>query len=172
MKTSLVVALIILISNQSFSQTAAEQTPQGKTARKILMDNGIKTECYTVTQTPQGLIIGSRTESNIPVNYLFIKEKHLNKIDKLERYIVLGYSPVKGDLLLSKYDFNRNGDSMSHEILTYNLETKQFRTQCDFGWVYGSPHYTESYDSIIVIVNEKNSDGIGSHAGKRIVKVK
>src|SRR6478736_2035141 len=99
---SLFISLAIIVSIKSMAQTAAEQTVQGQQARKILLQNQIKTECFNVTTIPEGLIIGSRTAANIPVNYLYTNDKSFKKIDHLDRYIVFGYSPVKNELLLGK----------------------------------------------------------------------
>lgn len=52
----------------------------------ILLQHGINGHCFSATEIPQGLIIGSRTEANIPVSYLYTVNKQLQKIDQLDGY--------------------------------------------------------------------------------------
>jgi len=172
MKNLLVLSFVILVSVQVFAQTEAELTPEGKLGRSILLEHGIKTECFSTTKTPQGLVISSRTEANIPVNYLYTVDKQLQNVDQLNAYIVFGYSPVKGDLLIGKHGHDASGDSMCREIYTYNLATKKFLKQCDLGWIYGQPKYSVKFDSVVLTVNEKETDGIGSHYATKSVKLK
>jgi hypothetical protein len=172
MKNSLVLSFVILVSIQCLAQTEAELTPEGKLGTKILLEHGINGHCFGIYETPQGVIISSRTEANVPVNYLYTLDKQLQKVDQLDRYIVFGYSPLKGDLLLGKHGHDPSGDSMCREVYTYNLATKKFLRQCDLGWIYGEPKYSAKFDSVILVVNEKNSDGIGSHYATKSVKLK
>jgi|GEM_PF-3013187 hypothetical protein len=173
MKYIISLTLVALTLVQALAQTEAELTPLGKFGRKILMENGIKTECFGVTETPQGLIISSRTGANIPVNFLYTVDKQLKKIDQLDRYIVFDYSPVKGDLLLGKYEIDPNYESMCRELDTYNMTTKKFTFQCKLGWVYGDKtKYTTNFDSLTFLTMQKSSDGIGSDWVTKKVKLK
>jgi hypothetical protein len=61
---------------------------------------------------------------------------------------------------------------MFREIYTYNLTSKTFLKQINLGWIYKSPKYNEFYDSIFVMINEKNEGGIGSHYSTKSVKLK
>jgi hypothetical protein len=173
MKNSLALSFFILVSIQCLAQTEAELTPEGKLGRKILTENGIKTECFSMTQTPQGLVIGSRTKANIPVNYFFTANKEFKKIDQLDRYIVFDYSPVKDDLLLGKYEVDPHHESMCRELDTYNMTIKKFTFQCKLNWVYGDKtKYTKDYDSLTFLTMQKSADGIGSDWVTKKVRLK
>lgn len=105
------------------------------------------------------------------MNYLYTDKNEVKIVELLNGYIVCQYSPVRNDLLVTKYQYG-NSDSMSHEVYTFNLSTHKFTKQCDFGWIYGEPKFNSTFDSVSVVVNEKNSDGVGSHACTKTVKLK
>lgn len=127
--------------------------------------------CTGVVGTPYGLFINSRTINNEPEIFLY-SNNSISEFSNLKNYIVFDYSPSSHELLVSKFDIDPFGDSMSHEIFTYNLKSFQLRKQGDFGWIYGEPKFSTVYDSIIVNVMEKNSDGVGSHDVRKSMKVK
>jgi hypothetical protein len=156
---------------QSFCQTEAELTEQGKLGREVLVDHGINSRCFTITNTPQGLFIGGRDDANAPLNYLYAEGNDFQKIDRLTGYVIFAYSPIKNELLVGKYE-RGNTDSMCREIYTYSLGSKRLLVQLNLGWIYGSPKYNEFYDSLVIVVNVKNVDGIGSHYATKSIKVK
>jgi hypothetical protein len=171
MKNLAILGVFILMSVQSMAQTGRLSADR-IAGNKILQENGLANrQCMTLSKTPQGLLISSRTEDNVPINYLYTPNNPLVHVESLDGYIVFMYSPVKGDLLMAKYQYGHT-DSMCHEVYTYNMTTKKFVKQCDFGWIYGVPKFSVTYDSILVNVMVKNSDGIGSHDVTKIAKLK
>jgi hypothetical protein len=155
MKNIVILALFVLTSVTAFAQTEAELTEQGAKGRQILLDNGIPTHCFTATMTVDGLLIGTRDNSNVPVNYLYTSTNQLNQMDNLNGYVVL--DALKDILLVGKYTPNRRGiTSMCNAVYTYNLTTKKFVLQ-DEGWIYGSTKFVG-----------KDSINIESTANKRI----
>jgi hypothetical protein len=131
----------------------------------------LKRTCTGAVSTSNGLFINSRTKSNEPQIFLFVNNS-ISEFVELKNYIVLDYSPSANEILTSKYDIDPFGDSMSHEIYTYNLNSHQLKRQGDLGWIYGSPKYSKNYDTIFVTVNIKNKDGVGSEAKELPIKVK
>lgn len=127
--------------------------------------------CTGAINTPDGLFINSRTKDNKPQIFLFVNNS-ISEFTKLKNYIVIDYSPVAQEILVSKYDIDPFGDSMSHEIFSYNLKSYQFKRQGDLGWIYGSPRYSKNYDTIFVIINIKNKDGVGSEAKELPLRVR
>ncbi|HCW08243.1 MAG TPA: hypothetical protein DGG95_12855 [Cytophagales bacterium] len=126
--------------------------------------------CTGAVQTPDGLFINSRTKDNKPEVFLFANNS-LIEFQSLKNYIVHDYSPVANEILVSKYSTDPFGDSMSHEIFTYNLKSNQLKRQGDLGWIYVSPRYSKDYNTIFVTVNVKSKDGVGSEAKELSLKV-
>lgn len=163
MKNSLILALFILISLPGIGQSLEDGS-------RILTENGIRPRCINVTDTPQGLIIGTRDNTNFPTNYVYTLENQLKKIDLLNGYTVLDYNGSKNILLVGKYKAGHS-DSMFREIYTYNLTTKKFVLQNNTGWKYGSNKFVGN-DSITMTSNIKRVGEVGSDLVTTTVNIK
>lgn len=143
------LTVIIFTSATAFAQTEAELTEPGQFARNILLKNGIDRRCFSATNIPQGIFISSRTEANIPVNYLYTSDSQLTKVDILDGHVIIAYSPVSNSLLTGKYEYEKFSDHMYREVYSFNLKTETFTLEYKSRkWILSTPRYNAKYDSI------------------------
>ncbi len=149
MKNIAILALFIFASVTVFAQTEVELTKEGKYAKNILIENGINSPCFTVTETPKGTFIGTRSTTNLPINYFYtVGTKTLKKVDYLTGYVLIGYSPIDNSLFAGKYEYGKLNDNMYRKIYSHNLSTKEIKLVYSGRWILDDPTFTSNFDSL------------------------
>lgn len=138
--------------------------------------------CRSIYKTPIGIIIGTVeliTVDNKEVfnntNYLYTSwdvdynNGKLIKVEKLDSYVVFDYSPLTHDLLVLRNNPKVISERYLVDFYTFNVKTEEFKQQIKLNtYLYGGGKFSPNYDSIRIVVHEKepktpnNPLGVGS----------
>lgn len=139
-------------------------------------------KCSNIYKTAVGIIIGTvelvtidNKEVFYNTNYLYTNwdvnynNGTLTKIEKLNSHKIFDYSPITHDLLVLRINPSVVRERYLIDFYTFNLKTNEFKNQIKLNTsLYGGGTFSPNYDSIRIVVHEKepktpdNPLGVGS----------